>query len=209
MVIIITGFATKEMAIRRSKWAPSTFSKNRSRRMLNHHGLRALRTWKNTRVEKLIVVLKQSPGRTALSQGTLENLNAQLRDTIGPFPFLPEHRAEREDVEKRIAIKLRNLISHCRETHRNRGLSCTRPARQARVQARTSHLGSRWIRASRTGYVLPNQDRVVIKTACNRRDCEALHISSSTVRTHRKNIRKKLKINNVQYSLRNFLSSKA
>ncbi len=35
-----------------------------------------------------------------------------------------------------------------------------------------------------------------------------LHISESTVRTHRKNIRKKLKINNVQYSLRNFLNSK-
>ena len=35
-----------------------------------------------------------------------------------------------------------------------------------------------------------------------------LHIAESTVRTHRKNIRKKLKINNVQYSLRNFLNSR-
>jgi DNA-binding CsgD family transcriptional regulator len=35
-----------------------------------------------------------------------------------------------------------------------------------------------------------------------------LHIAESTVRTHRKNIRKKLNINTAQYSLRNFLNSR-
>ena len=36
-----------------------------------------------------------------------------------------------------------------------------------------------------------------------------LHIAETTVRTHRKNIRKKLNINNAQYSLRNFLNARA
>jgi DNA-binding CsgD family transcriptional regulator len=36
-----------------------------------------------------------------------------------------------------------------------------------------------------------------------------LHIAESTVRTHRKNIHKKLKINNALHSLRNFLNSGA
>jgi len=35
-----------------------------------------------------------------------------------------------------------------------------------------------------------------------------LHVAESTVRTHRKNIRKKLKINNALYSLRNFLNAR-
>ncbi len=35
-----------------------------------------------------------------------------------------------------------------------------------------------------------------------------LHMAESTVRTHRKNIRKKLKINNAQFSLRNYLNSR-
>jgi DNA-binding CsgD family transcriptional regulator len=36
-----------------------------------------------------------------------------------------------------------------------------------------------------------------------------LHIAETTVRTHRKNIRKKLQINHAQYSLRNFLNARA
>ncbi|MGC9195687.1 MAG: response regulator transcription factor [Syntrophobacteraceae bacterium] len=35
------------------------------------------------------------------------------------------------------------------------------------------------------------------------------HIAQSTVRTHRKNIRRKLKINNAQFSLRSYLNSKS
>ncbi|MFZ2447170.1 MAG: response regulator [Syntrophobacteraceae bacterium] len=215
-IIIITGFADKEMAIRALKLGAFDFlEKPFQAELLYHTILRALKSLENERESKrLIVDLKQSRSELLNHKERLENLNAQLRDTNRALSIFAQNiEREREEVEKRIALKLRNLIIPIVEKLRkDRGLSRYEGQLEMLVM-QVEDLTSGFTMDSRIAAVLSFTELRIASLIKNGVTTEEiarqLHISSSTVRTHRKNIRKKLKINNVQYSLRNFLCSKA
>lgn len=215
-IIIITGFADKGMAIRALKLGAFDFlEKPFQGELLYHTILRALKTLENERESKrLIVDLKQSQSELISHKERLENLNSQLRDTNRALSIFAQNiEREREEVEKRIALKLRNLIMPMVERlRRDRGLSRYEEQLDMLVM-QIEDLTSGFTMDSRIAAVLSFTELRIASLIKNGVTTEEIarqmHISSSTVRTHRKNIRKKLKINNVQYSLRNFLSSKA
>ena len=112
-IIIITGFADKDTAIRALKLgAFDLLEKPFQSDLLYHSLLRALKTLESERQSKrLIDDLKQSRSELLAQQDRLENLNAQLRDTNRALSIFAQNiEREREEIEKRIALKLRNLI---------------------------------------------------------------------------------------------------
>ncbi|MEN6440224.1 MAG: response regulator [Syntrophobacter sp.] len=215
-VIIITGFADKEMAIRALQLGAFDFlEKPFQTELLYHTIVRALKSLENERESRrLIIDLKQSQAELLSNKQRLENLNTQLRDTNRALSIFAQNiEREREEVEKRIALKLRNLIIPMVERLRkDKGLGRYESQLEMLVM-QIEDLTSGFTMDSRIAAVLSFTELRIASLIKNGVTTEEiarqLHISASTVRTHRKNIRKKLKINNVQYSLRNFLNSKA
>ncbi|MGO9312198.1 MAG: response regulator [Syntrophobacteraceae bacterium] len=214
-IIIITGFADKDTAIRALQLgAFDLLEKPFNNELLYHSILRAMKSLENERgFTALIDDLKQSRSELLGQQKRLENLNAQLRDTNRALSIFAQNiEREREDVEKRIAVKLRNLIIPMVQKLRNDKALSRYEGQLDMLTMQIEDLTSGFTMDSRVAAVLSFTELRVaslIKNGITTEDiARQLHISESTVRTHRKNIRKKLKINNVQYSLRNFLNSK-
>jgi len=112
-IIIITGFADKDTAIRALQLgAFDLLVKPFQNELLYHSILRALKSLANEKgFRKLIDDLKQSRSVLLGQQKRLENLNAQLRDTNKALSIFAQNiERERGDVEKRSAVKLRNLV---------------------------------------------------------------------------------------------------
>ena len=215
-IIIITGFADKDTAIRALKLGAFDLLEKPFRNELLYHSiLRALKALENERgFRKLIDDLKQSRSELLGQQKRLENLNSQLRDTNRALSIFAQNiEREREDVEKRIAVKLRNLVIPMVQRLKNDKALAKYESQLEMLTMQIEDLTSGFTMDSRVAAVLSFTELRVaslIKNGITTEDiARQLHISESTVRTHRKNIRKKLKINNVQYSLRNFLNSKA
>ena len=215
-IIIITGFADKDTAIRALRLgAFDLLEKPFHNELLYHSILRAFKSLENERGFKtLIADLKQSRSELLGQQKRLENLNAQLSDTNRALSIFAQNiEREREDIEKRIAVKLRNLIIPMVQKLKNDKALSRYEGQLDMLTMQIEDLTSGFTMDSRVAAVLSFTELRVaslIKNGITTEDiARQLHISESTVRTHRKNIRKKLKINNVQYSLRNFLNSKA
>ena len=215
-IIIITGFADKETAIRALKLgAFDMLEKPFQNELLYHSITRALKALENERgFRKLIDDLKQSRSELISQQQRLENLNAQLRDTNRALSIFAQNiERERAEVEKRIALKLRNLIiPMVVKLKKDRALA-KYEGQLDMLTLQIEDLTSGFTMDSRIAAVLSFTELRIASLIKNGITTEEiarqLHISESTVRTHRKNIRKKLKINNVQFSLRNFLNSRA
>ena len=215
-IIIITGFADKDTAIRALKLGAFDLLEKPFRNELLYHSiLRALKALENERgFRRLIDDLKQSRSELLAQQQRLENLNAQLRDTNRALSIFAQNiERERAEVEKRIALKLRNLIiPMVVKLKKDKSLG-KYEGQLDMLTMQIEDLTSGFTMDSRIAAVLSFTELRIASLIKNGITTEEiarqLHISESTVRTHRKNIRKKLKINNAQYSLRNFLNSRA
>jgi FixJ family two-component response regulator len=214
-IIVITGFADKNMAIRALKLgAFDLLEKPFQNELLYHSILRALKALENERgFRNLIHDLKQSRSELLAQQQRLEHLNTQLRDTNRALSIFAQNiERERAEVEKRIALKLRNLIiPMVVRLKKDKGLARYEDQLDM-LTMQVEDLTSGFTMDSRIAAVLSFTELRIaslIKNGITTDEiARQMHISESTVRTHRKNIRKKLKINNVQYSLRNFLNSR-
>jgi len=214
-IIIITGFADKNTAIRALKLgAFDLLEKPFQNELLYHSILRALKSLQNERAfRKLIEDLKQSRSELLGQQKRLENLNTQLRDTNSALSIFAQNiERERTDVEKKIAVKLRNLIIPMVQRLRNDKALSRYEGQLDTLTMQIEDLTSGFTMDSRMAANLSFTELRVaslIKNGITTEDiARQLHIAENTVRTHRKNIRRKLKINNAQYSLRNFLNAR-
>ena len=119
---------------------------------------------------------------------------------------------EREGVEKQIALKLRNLIIPTVAKLRNDQAFHKHGAQLDMLIKQIEGLTSGFTVDSRVAKTLSFTELRIgslIKNGLTTEEiARQLHIAESTVRAHRKNIRKKLKIDDVHYSLRNFLNSR-
>jgi FixJ family two-component response regulator len=215
-IIVITGCTDKDTGIRALKLgAFDLLEKPFQNELLYYSISRALTALTNERGSKrLIDDLKQSRSELLAHQQRLENLNTQLLDANRALSILAQNiEREREEIEKRIALKLRNLIIPIVVKLRNDEALHKYGTQLDMLTTQIESLTSGFAIDSRVAMTLSfTQLRIasLIKNGITTEEiARQLHIAESTVRTHRKNIRKKLKINNAQYSLRNFLSSRA
>src|SRR5208337_2316405 len=112
-IIVIAGCANKDTAIRALKLgAFDLLEKPFQNELLYHSILRALTALANERESKrLIDDLKQSRSELLVHQQKLGNMNAQLLDTNRALSIFAQNiEREKEEIEKRIALRLRNLI---------------------------------------------------------------------------------------------------
>ena len=214
-IIVITGFADKDTAIRALKLgAFDLLEKPFQNELLYHSILRALTALKNERRSgKLIEDLKQSRSELLTQQQRLERVNAQLQDTNRALSIFAKNiERERAEEEKQIALKLRHLIMPIVSKLRKDQALHKYGAQFDTLTAQIEDLTSGFTMDSRFAMTLSATELRIgslIKNGIATEEiARQLHISENTVRTHRKNIRKKLRLNNGQYNLRNFLNSR-
>jgi len=215
-IIIITGFADKDTAIRALKLgAFDLLEKPFQNELLSHSILKALTALANERESKrLIDDLRQSRSELLAHQQKLGNLNTQLLDTNRALSIFAQNiEREKEDIEKRIALRLRHLIIPMVMKLRNDQALQKYRAQLDMLTRQIEDLTSGFAIDSRVAMALSFTELKIASLVKNGLTTEEiarqLYIAESTVRTHRKNIRRKLKINNALYSLRNFLNSRA
>ncbi len=213
-IIVITGFAEKDTALRAlNLGAFDLLEKPFCNELLFHSILRALKALANEReLRKLTGELEQSRSELLTHQQRLENLNTQLFETNRSLSIFSKNmEVEREGVEKQIALKLRNLIMPTVAKLRNDQALHKHGAQLDMLIKQIEGLTSGFAVDSRVAKTLSFTELRIgslIKNGLTTEEiARQLHIAESTVRAHRKNIRKKLKIGDVHYSLRNFLNS--
>jgi FixJ family two-component response regulator len=213
--IIITGCADKETAIKALRRGAFDFlEKPVQAEFLYHSICRALDARdKERNLRSLIAELKQSQSELLARKEQLEGLNVRLMETNRAFSTLARNiDTEREEMEKRIALKIGAYVMPAIAKLRQATGLAKHELELDTLSRTLQTLTSGFTMDSRIALALsPTELRVasLIKHGLSTEEIAAqLFISLSTVQTHRKNIRKKLKINSAGYSLRNFLLSK-
>jgi FixJ family two-component response regulator len=213
-IIVMTEAVNKNTAIRALKsGAFDLLEKPLWNDLLRHSVFRALAVLEREREsKKLADDLKYSRSKLLSQQQRLESLSAQLQETNKALAvFAQNMQREREEIEKRAALRLRSIILPVVAK-----LKCSEALQEFEshfdmLTLQVEDLTSGFATDSKVAMVLSSAEMRVASLIKNGATTEKvaahLHISENTVRTHRKNIRRKLKIG-AQYSLRNFLNSR-
>jgi len=214
-IIIITGYADKESAIRALRLGAFDFlEKPFEREILQHAIFRAMESAQKERdLKDLVADLRQSQAELLAHKERLEYVNERLLETNKAFTALARSMDfEREQLEKRIAAKIETVILPIVDRLMKEP-ELARYSMELDVLVRLlEDLTSGASAETKLALKLsPTELRVasLIKSGMSTDDiAEHLFISASTVRKHRKNIRKKLRLNNSSYNLRHYLMSK-
>lgn len=213
-IIVMTEPADKNTAIRALKLgAFDLLEKPLLNDLLRHSVFRALTVLEREREsKKLAEDLKYSRSKLLAQQQRLESLNAQLQETNKALAIFAQNmQRERDEIEKRAALRLRSIILPVVAKLKSSEALQEFESQFDMLTLQVEDLTSGFAADSRVAKVLSSAEMRVASLIRNGATTEKiaahLHISENTVRTHRKNIRRKLKIG-TQYSLRNFLNSR-
>lgn len=214
-IIIITGRADKEVAIKALRLGAFDFlEKPINMELLSYSVNRALHI-QETELEykKTRETLEQSQVDLLDHKEKLEDLNRRLIQTNQALTVLAQNIArEREETEKRIVLKTRSLIIPIIERLQHDKNLKRYEAELIMLVKHLEDLTSGLAADTKIATSLSFSELRIASLIKNGLTTEEiakhLHISPSTIKTHRKNIRRKLGINNRQQNLRNYLDSK-
>ncbi len=215
IIMVISGYADKDIAVKALRLgAFDLLEKPIERELLSHAISRALRALRlDRKVQRLVKALKEKKSELMTQLKRLESLNSRLIETNNALSLLAQNiDLERDAMEKRIALKLKSLVIPALDKFRRDVAFHHKKFEINMLIKQIDDLTTGFSTDARLAVTLSYTELCIaslIKNGLNTEQiAEHLHVASSTVKTHRKNIRKKLKINNSQYSLRNYLSSK-
>ena len=214
-IIIITGRTDKEVAIKALRLGAFDFlEKPINMDLLSYSVNRALHI-QETELEykKTRENLEQSQVDLLDHKEKLEDLNRRLIQTNQALTVLAQNIArEREETEKRIVLKTRSLIIPIIERLQHDKNLKRYEAELIMLVKHLEDLTSGLAADTKIATSLSFSELRIASLIKNGLTTEEiakhLHISPSTIKTHRKNIRRKLGINNRQQNLRNYLDSK-
>lgn len=214
-IIIITGRADKEVAIKALRLGAFDFlEKPINMELLSYSVNRALHI-QETELEykKTRETLEHSQVDLLDHKEKLEDLNRRLIQTNQALTVLAQNIArEREETEKRIVLKTRSLIIPIIERLQHDKNLKRYEAELIMLVKHLEDLTSGLAADTKIATSLSFSELRIASLIKNGLTTEEiakhLHISPSTIKTHRKNIRRKLGINNRQQNLRNYLDSK-
>jgi FixJ family two-component response regulator len=211
-IITITGLADKDTAVRALKLGAYDLLEKPFRNGLLYHSiLRALKSLANEReLKKLTYDLDRSRAELLAHQQRLEDLNSQLIETNSALSIFTKNiEREREGIEKQIALKLRNLMLPVISKLRNDKALHKYATQLDMLTTQIEDMTSMDFGVAKTLSFTELRVGSLVKSGLTSEEiARQLHIAESTVRAHRKNIRKKLKIDDSHYTLRNFLNSR-
>jgi len=214
-VIVTTDSAHREAALRTLKaGAFDLLDKPFEKELLRHSILRALTVLATERqTQRLMDELEQNRREISARQRRLEAVSSQLFETNKALSVLARNvERGREEMESQIALRLRNLLMPAVKKLRS---DPDLQKYEAQLNMLTWHLED-----LTSGFSIDygiamtlsaSEMRIasLVKNGVSTREiARQLHVSENTVRSHRRSIRKKLKING-HYNLRNFLDSRS
>jgi FixJ family two-component response regulator len=215
LIIVMSGYADKEMAVQALRSGAFDFlEKPFGVELLSHTINRALKALEADRkVKALITDLEEKKAELLVNKERLEALNSRLIETNRALSVLAQNiEREREEIEKRVALRLKSHLHPVIEKLQRDEQCAPCRFRLDLLVRQMEDLTSGFSPDAKLAAALSFSELRVaslIKNGLSTEDiADHLNISYNTVRTHRKNIRKKLGISNSQYSLRNYLSSK-
>ena len=213
--IVMTGCADKQNAIRALRSGAFDFLEKPIEPDLLHYSIsRALKAKEDERKLNLAIGELKLRQSQLLSQNEhLGSLNSQLLETNKALSVLAQNiERERAQMERVVSLKLKSVIFPVIEKLRKDKSLGRYEVELNMMMSQIDDMTSNFTVDTQLAFALSYSElrvAALIKSGLTSEDiAKQLYISTSTVRTHRRNIRKKLKINNTAYSLRNFLLSK-
>ncbi|RMF90364.1 MAG: response regulator [Nitrospinota bacterium] len=213
-IIMMTGFADKGMAIEALRLGALDFlEKPITLDLLSHAVHRALEMQKiELEYKRTLVALQQSQQELLVKTQQLEEANRELTETNKALSVLAQSiEKSRKAFEERMVMKVRSLILPLIEKLRQDPDLQRYEAELAMVVEHIENLTSGLATNLQIATALSFSELRIasmIKNGMTTDQIAAhLHISPDTVKTHRKNIRKKLKIVGTKQNLRTYLSS--
>jgi FixJ family two-component response regulator len=214
-IIIMTGYANKEKAIKALRLGVFDFLEKPIKiELLLHSVVRALDTQKiELDLSRTLKELKRSQSDLIDHKRRLKHVNEELFETNNALSVLARNlERARQESEKRIILKIRSLILPVVEKlQQDEKLKRYKPEfsmLEDHVKTLTSGLAT----DTRIAPVLSASELRIASMVANgltsQEIAKPLHISLDTVKTHRKNIRRKLNINHSHYNLRTYLESR-
>lgn len=214
-IIILTGYADKGKAIKALRLGVFDFlEKPIKMELLLHSVVRALDTQKTELdLGRTLKELQRSRSDLLAHKRRLEHVNEELFETNNALSVLARNlERARQESEKRIVLKIRSLILPIVEKlQQDEKLKRYKPELsmlESHVETLTSGLAT----DTRIAHVLSATELRIASMVANgltsQEIAKPLHVSLDTVKTHRKNIRRKLNINHSHYNLRTYLESR-
>jgi FixJ family two-component response regulator len=214
-IIIMTGYADKEKAIKALRLGVFDFlEKPIKMEILLHAVMRALDTQKlELELNKTLRDLEHSQDNLLAHKGKLEEVNQQLLETNKALSVLAKNlEMTRQESEKRIVRTIRSLIipvvEKLQRDNRLKRYKAELGMLLGHIENLTSGLASD---TKIVGLLSSSELRIasmIMSGLTSEEIAKPLHISLSTVKTHRKNIRRKLSLNQSNYNLRTYLESR-
>jgi FixJ family two-component response regulator len=212
-VIVMTGYADTETVIEAIRSGAFDFLQKPIAMELMRHSLdRAIQMQERERREKLMVAdLQQKHSQLLEQKQRLEFLNERLLDTNRAFSTLAQNLDfERVDILNRISHKIESglipAVDRLRSDHHLARYAIELDIIIDMLREITSGTND-----TVSSVLTTTESRVaslIKKGMTTEKIADHLFISVDTVKTHRKNIRKKLNITNSQSGLRDFLLTK-
>jgi FixJ family two-component response regulator len=214
-IIIMTGYADKERAIKALRVGVFEFlEKPIKTELLLHSIMRALDTQKiELDLSRTLKELKRSQSDLMAHKRRLEHVNEELLENNNALSVLARNlERTRQEFEKRIILKIRSLIMPIVEKLQQDEKLKRYKAELSMLEDHIETLTSGLATDTKIAPVLSATElriaSMVMNGLTSQEMAKPLHISLNTVKTHRKNIRRKLSIDHSHYNLRTYLESR-
>jgi DNA-binding NarL/FixJ family response regulator len=214
-IIIMTGYANKEKAIKALRLGVFDFLEKPIKMELLHHCVvRALDNQKiKLQLSRTLEELKRKQSDLLAHKKRLEHVNEELLENNNALSVLARNlERTRHESEMRIVLKIRSLImpivEKLQQDEKLKRYKAELSMLEDHIETLTSGLGT----DARIAPVLSASElriaSMVMNGLTSQEIAKQLYISLNTVKTHRRNIRKKLNINRAHYNLRTYLESR-
>lgn len=214
-IIIITGMADKEIAITALRLGAFDFlEKPVNLELIFHSTKRALESQRmEIKYRKTQANLDQAQYDLLEQKDSLEELNRKLIETNRALTIMAQNMSrEKEETEKSIVLKIRSLIIPIiQQLHYDKNLEKYKNQLDLfirQMEALTSGLATDIDIATSLSFSELRIACLIKEGLTTEKIASHLNISPCTVKTHRKNIRRKLGINNHDFNLRSYFSER-
>jgi FixJ family two-component response regulator len=207
-IIVMTGFTDKDIELRALKLGAFDFvEKPFEMEFIRHTIHKALELSEAQRKQRHLLNELKSRNEE------LELVNSKVIETNRALTLFAQNLdREREEFEKRVAVKLRSVVIKPLEKIRNDNGFEKHAVELDVIIDQIEHITNDFSTESKYASIFTNCELRIasmIKAGMTSEEIsDRLNISPATVKTHRRNIRKKMSITNSQYSLKNYLLSK-
>jgi FixJ family two-component response regulator len=213
-IIMISGYADKTAAIEALRGGAFDFLEKPFNRQLFAHSVgRALEVLeKEIELHSAREQVESTNRELRLQKNALEQMKSQLIETNEALSVLARNLdTARVESERRTALMAKSLLLPIVQRLRN---NAALSDHAGDLELLSQHIRDLAAEVSQENKIITTLSRSELRVAAlvrngmtNDEIAERLNVSTFTIKTHRRNIRKKLKLNNAHINLRSYLAN--